>query len=209
MGGRAVRDGHTANLDVIAQYTSSTQRQRHSAAAQTTNSAATLVPATRRHPLPCAKARQRRRATGPRRVSAAAPLAHESGPRLVQGCCGRQVQVVARVRFCFFGGVTEGHNGQPFFQMLFTLRLVALATAVAAAPTLPHIANAFTLRLVALASAVAAAPTLPHIVHLMVDDFGWADVGFHARTQPNAAEIKTPNIDALAASVRAIGQRRG
>ena len=51
----------------------------------------------------------------------------------------------------------------------------------------------------ALAGAAAAAPTIPHIVHVMVDDYGYASVGYHAKTQPNSAEVVTPNIDALAA----------
>jgi len=55
----------------------------------------------------------------------------------------------------------------------------------------------------ALASCAAAAAarnaTLPHIVMLMVDDFGWANVGFHAKGQPNEGEVITPNMDQLAA----------
>ena len=31
----------------------------------------------------------------------------------------------------------------------------------------------------------------------MADDFGWANVGMHAKGQPNALEVKTPRIDAL------------
>jgi arylsulfatase I/J len=48
-------------------------------------------------------------------------------------------------------------------------------------------------------AAGAAASPQPHIVLLIVDDFGWANVGFHAKGQPNEAEIVTPNMDALAA----------
>ena len=46
---------------------------------------------------------------------------------------------------------------------------------------------------------VGAAP-LPHIVHLMVDDYGWNNVGFHAASQLNAKEVVTPTIDMLAST---------
>lgn len=46
-----------------------------------------------------------------------------------------------------------------------------------------------------LASPVfSTAPARPHIVVIMVEDLGWADVGFHGSQQVNV-----PNIDALAA----------
>jgi arylsulfatase B len=45
----------------------------------------------------------------------------------------------------------------------------------------------------------ADAALRPHIVFVMVDDWGWANVGFHAQGQPNSKEIQTPNIDAVAA----------
>ena len=51
-----------------------------------------------------------------------------------------------------------------------------------------------------LLTCCAAHAQPPHIVHLMVDDYGWNNVGFHASSQPNAKEVVTPNIDALAAS---------
>lgn len=41
--------------------------------------------------------------------------------------------------------------------------------------------------------ASAKAPPRPHIVHIVADDLGWKDVGFHG-----SPEIKTPHIDELA-----------
>ena len=44
-------------------------------------------------------------------------------------------------------------------------------------------------------SAQSALAKKPHIVFLMVDDWGWADVGYHRNDSSN--EIVTPNIDNL------------
>ena len=40
----------------------------------------------------------------------------------------------------------------------------------------------------------------PNIIHIMVDDYGWNNVGFHAKSQPNSNEVSTPHIDSLAAT---------
>src|SRR5262245_8383334 len=44
-----------------------------------------------------------------------------------------------------------------------------------------------------LVSAAHAAKTNPNILFIVADDLGWKDVGFHG------SDIKTPNIDSLAA----------
>jgi arylsulfatase A-like enzyme len=71
------------------------------------------------------------------------------------------------------------------------MRASLLLAAVAAAPALA-------LALAPAAPAVAAPK--PHLILMLVDDYGWNNVGFHARDQPNAQEIVTPHMDDLAAN---------
>ncbi|XP_048590720.1 arylsulfatase B [Nematostella vectensis] len=47
---------------------------------------------------------------------------------------------------------------------------------------------------IALLSTVSIASKSPHILLVVVDDLGWSDVGYH-----NITDLKTPNIDRLAA----------
>ena len=44
-----------------------------------------------------------------------------------------------------------------------------------------------------------AAQAKPHIVHILADDFGWADVGWHRSNSSgaNGSDVETPQLDAL------------
>ena len=72
------------------------------------------------------------------------------------------------------GGVTQATNALLYlYLMLLVIMMLATTTSVK-----------------------AAAPTeKPHIVFLLVDDWGWANVGYH-RQSPNS-EVITPNFDNL------------
>ena len=45
--------------------------------------------------------------------------------------------------------------------------------------------------------AQAPAPLRPHLIQMLVDDWGWANVGWHS---PGNIEVQTPNLDALVRS---------
>src|SRR5689334_10763139 len=57
------------------------------------------------------------------------------------------------------------------------------------------------LALVISISSARAAGDKPNIVHIVADDLGWKDVGFNGAT-----DIKTPNIDQLAATGAKLSQ---
>jgi arylsulfatase A-like enzyme len=43
----------------------------------------------------------------------------------------------------------------------------------------------------------SARSTRPHIIHILADDIGWAEVGYHNPVAKLSGDIRTPNIDAL------------
>ena len=51
------------------------------------------------------------------------------------------------------------------------------------------------LQMILLITAALAADDKPHIVLVLVDDLGWANVGYHR--DPSTPEVDTPNIDSL------------
>lgn len=64
--------------------------------------------------------------------------------------------------------------------------------------------RAVALSAIVLAAGAAAQPTTPprHVLWVVVDDLGWADVSYKAKTYPNVTGLEfappTPNIDSLA-----------
>ena len=45
----------------------------------------------------------------------------------------------------------------------------------------------------------SAAPRKPHIIHVLADDLGWSEVGYHRTGAQAKAEVSTPVIDQLVA----------
>ena len=66
-------------------------------------------------------------------------------------------------------------------------------------PPMPRVLTSLIAALGAFALAVPAAPAarLPHIVYFLVDDMGFANVGFNSATQGGPTDPRTPAIDAL------------
>jgi arylsulfatase B len=78
------------------------------------------------------------------------------------------------------------------------IRTAAIATPASAAPS-PHILAVMTSLAfaAAIASPASAAPS-PHILMVIVDDFGWANVGYHRTLNDDpTGEVKTPTMDSL------------
>ena len=47
-------------------------------------------------------------------------------------------------------------------------------------------------------SAKSTPPPHPHIIHILADDYGWADIGYHRNNNNNNnQEVQTPTLDAL------------
>jgi arylsulfatase B len=44
---------------------------------------------------------------------------------------------------------------------------------------------------------LAYAARLPHIIHILADDFGWADIGYHRTNESNPLDVQTPHLDSL------------
>src|SRR5947199_10878096 len=80
--------------------------------------------------------------------------------------------------------VVSGQHGRPSMRK---------AVRIAARVVLAVIFVLYTTR------ARAADAPRPNVVFILADDLGWADVGFHG------PDIKTPNIDKLAASGTRLG----
>jgi len=54
---------------------------------------------------------------------------------------------------------------------------------------------------VGLCSGSLSASPKPHLIAMLMDDYGWANVGYHRTPQDDPHhEVRTPNIDALVAS---------
>ena len=60
-----------------------------------------------------------------------------------------------------------------------------------------HVPTMLLLLELLLAVSLVVAPHPPHIFLLYVDDWGWANTGFHRKTP--SPEVRTPNIDAIVA----------